>query len=185
MALVLIKEDGTAKSNANSYATATDGDGYHDGHLYASAWTAATQARKEAALVMATRLLDSQFQFNGFRAHAEQALQWPREKCPDPDASVVSISVFGWVGDNFVEPDLVPAAVVQATCELGRELLLVDRTAAPEGEGIAQFGIAGGVSVTFDKADRRALVPPLVVAMLGKFGCLVGAGSGAVRLRRT
>ena len=44
MALTLIKEDGTAKVDANSYADASDGDAYHDGHLYASAWTAATTA---------------------------------------------------------------------------------------------------------------------------------------------
>ena len=136
MALTIIKEDGTGKSNANSYADVTDGDAYFEGHLYAAIWTDATTATKGAALVMATRLIDSQFQFNGFRAHETQALQWPREKCPDPDASLVSGSVLGWVGDNFVEPDLVPAAVVRATCEMARELLIVDRTAAPPGEGI-------------------------------------------------
>jgi hypothetical protein len=33
-------------------------------------------------------------------------------------------------------PFPVPVAVVQATCEMTRELLIVDRTAAPPGEGI-------------------------------------------------
>jgi hypothetical protein len=56
LALTLIKEDGTGKVDANSYADVTDGDAYHDGHLYASAWTAAATANKEKALVMATRL---------------------------------------------------------------------------------------------------------------------------------
>ena len=65
MALTLVKEDGTGKPDANSYADVTDGDAYHDGHLYATAWTGATVDRKAAALVMATRLIDSQFQFNG------------------------------------------------------------------------------------------------------------------------
>src|SRR6185436_19989773 len=85
MALVLIKEDGTGKVDANSYASAADGDAYHDGHLYATAWSGATTGKKEKALVLATRLIDSQFQFNGWRAHEEQVLQWPRERCPDPD----------------------------------------------------------------------------------------------------
>ena len=44
MALILTKEDGTGKSDANSYASTADGDAYHDGHLYASAWTAAIAA---------------------------------------------------------------------------------------------------------------------------------------------
>src|SRR5437870_961513 len=98
--MTLIKEDGTGKADANSYANAADGDAYFDGHLYAGAWTAATTANKEKALVMATRLIDSQYQFNGFRAHETQALQWPREQCPDPDEARVG---GGWmVDDGFV-----------------------------------------------------------------------------------
>src|SRR5262245_32461822 len=105
MALVLVKEDGSGKADANSYATVAECDAYHEGHLYAEKWTAASQARKEAAVVMATRLIDSQFQFNGFRAHSQQALQWPRERCPDPDEGVSNSVVMGWANDNFVEPD--------------------------------------------------------------------------------
>src|SRR5690349_19399423 len=136
MALTLIKEDGTGKVDANSYAAVADADAYFDGHLYATAWTGATPESKAGALVMATRLIDSQYQFNGFRAHTEQALQWPREKCPDPDKGLPSVSVLQWVSDYFVEPDLVPVPVLQATCEMARELLIVDRTAAPAGEGL-------------------------------------------------
>jgi hypothetical protein len=99
MALVLIKEDGTGRSDANSYAAAADGDAYFDGHLYATAWTGASTGNKEKALVMATRLIDSQYQFNGFRSNTDQALQWPRQRCPDPDSSapvlrVGSVQVF-------------------------------------------------------------------------------------------
>jgi hypothetical protein len=83
MALTLVKEDGTGLANANSYASVADGDSYFEAHLYASVWTAATSGTKAAALVMATRLVDSQFQFHGFRANETQALQWPRERCPD------------------------------------------------------------------------------------------------------
>ena len=85
MALVLIKETGAGLSDANSYATAADGDGYHDGHLYAAVWTAAVTGSKEKALVMATRLIDGLFQFNGFKRMSTQALQWPRREFRDPD----------------------------------------------------------------------------------------------------
>jgi len=196
MALTLIKEDGTGKATANSYASAADGDAYHDGHLYASAWTMAATGRKEQALVMATRLIDSQFQFNGYRAHNEQALQWPRERCPDPDVGVPGITVLGWVSDNFVEPDLVPAAVVQATCELARELLITDRTAAPAGEGLGAVqaseathdgsgaGSSSMTSTSYDKSDTRPIISRVAQAMLVKFGALVEGGSGSVRLVR-
>jgi hypothetical protein len=64
---------------SNAYADVTDGDAYFEGHLYASVWAEATATTKAAALVMATRLVDTQFQFNGFKAHDTQGLQWPRE----------------------------------------------------------------------------------------------------------
>ena len=101
MALTLVKEDGTGKVDANSYAAVADGDAYFEGHLYASAWTAATSGTKAAALVMATRLVDSQFQFNGYRAHETQALQWPRERCPDPDRNLVTQLVAVAGADQF------------------------------------------------------------------------------------
>ena len=33
MALVLVREDGTGKADANSYATRAEGDAYHEGHV--------------------------------------------------------------------------------------------------------------------------------------------------------
>src|ERR1035438_1328100 len=142
MALTLIKEDGTGRTDANSYATVAEADWYFDGHLYASAWTAATAATKAAALVMATRLVDSQYQFNGFRAHDAQALQWPRERCPDPDRNLVTSTTLSPVLTNFVPTTQVPQGVASAVCEMARELLIVDRTASPPGEGIDSMATA-------------------------------------------
>src|SRR4029077_14861576 len=93
MALLLIKEDGTGKVDANSYASAADGDAYHDGHLYATAWAAASSGNRENANILATRLIVAEYQLNGYRAHNNQALQWPREQCPDPDKGLSTISV--------------------------------------------------------------------------------------------
>src|SRR3954466_13533645 len=124
MALVLVKEDGTGKTNANSYAAASDGDGYFDAHLYAEAWTGATTGAKEVALVMATRLIDSMCQFSGRRAHDTQALQWPREECPDPDRGQRTSTVVAPISDSFVPDNLVPKQISDATCEMARELLI-------------------------------------------------------------
>ena len=77
-ALTLTKETGAGLADANSYADLDDGNVYHAGHLYATAWTAATDEQKAVALVMATRLIDAEFQFNGKCTSAVQALQWPR-----------------------------------------------------------------------------------------------------------
>jgi len=177
MALTLIKEDGAGLDDANAYADATDADKYHEGHLYATAWTGATAEKKAAALVMATRLIDALFQFNGVRTKATQALQWPREDCPDPDANP------DVVGQRFVLGDVVPKPVVDATCETARALLVEDRTANPLGEGLKFSGI-GELQQSFDKKDRRPMVPHLAIAMLSKFGVLLNRNSGAVPLVR-
>ena len=175
MALTLTKEDGTGKADANSYADVADGDAYHEGHLYASAWTAATADNKAASLVMAARVIDAEMQFNGVKATEAQALQWPRADCRDPDAVATSGGV--------VASNVVPKSLVDATCELARELLVLDRTAAPPGEGLisdwtATFG------KKYSKTDVRPILPRLVQSLLSKYGACTRQGSGIVRLMR-
>ena len=184
MALVLIKEDGSGLSNANSYASAVDGDGYHDGHLYASAWSGATSGKKEAALVMATRVVDSLFRFNGFKRLTTQALQWPRRECRDPDCDDSTVAGLLLLRGPFLDETKVPGVVVQATCELARELIEADRTNNPMGEGLRSLQIEGALRLEFDAKDRQPPVTQLVQAMLGKFGEYLGRGSGMVRLVR-
>ena len=171
MSLTLIKETGAGLSNANAYADVTDGDAYHDGHLYASAWTGATTESKTAALVMASRLIDAEYQFGGVRAIAGQALAWPRRVCPDPETG------------DMLAFNAIPKPVVEATCELARELLIVDRTASPAGEGLSYQNV-GSTQTGYNKADTRPVIPAVVQAMLAKFGSLIKAKSGAVRLVR-
>ena len=183
MALTLIKEDGSGKADANSYASVADGDSYHDGHLYATAWTGASADQKAVALVMATRLIDAEFQFNGTRTTANQALQWPRAMCPEPDNVHVPISVLLPIPYDYVQYDTVPKSVVQATCEMARAMLIEDRTANPLGEGLKYTGL--GVNQTsFDKSDRRPVLTQLAQVMLAKYGSQISAKSGAVRLMR-
>jgi len=171
MPLTLIKEDGTGKADANAYANVADGDAYHAGHLYASAWTAATADNKAVSLVMASRLIDAEFQFGGVCAVAVQALQWPRRQCRIPD------------DEDELADDIVPKAVVQATCELARELLIADRTASPAGEGL-KYQNNGSVQTGYDKTDTRPIIPGVVQALLAKYGALIKAKSGAVKLVR-
>src|SRR5437868_1135599 len=158
MSLTLIKEDGTGKVDANSYAAAADGDAYHDGHVYASVWTAATTGNKEKALVMATRLIDASYQFNGFKKGSAQALQWPRERALDPDRKDVAVLVLDNKLGPYFDNDKIPKLLSDATCEMARELLTADRTGPPEGEGVKFLSIVGMVGITFDKTDRLPVI---------------------------
>jgi hypothetical protein len=78
----------------------------------------------------------------------------------------------------------VPKKVISATCELARELLIADRTAAPVGEGLKYYNDAGK-QTGYDKSDRRPIISAVTQAMLAKYGALIQAKSGAVKLVRT
>jgi hypothetical protein len=116
---------------------------------------------------------------------AGQALQWPRVNCPDPDKAPIPVLTSLLLYDPFVPFSIVPLAVVQATCEMARELLVADRTASPPGEGLKSFAdTTAGKTTVYDKTDTRAVIAPVAQAMLIKFGALVSSKSGAVRLVR-
>jgi hypothetical protein len=174
--LTLIKEDGSGKANANSYASRADGDAYHEGRLYSTAWTGASQADQEKALVMATSLIDAYMEFGGRKATGGQALQWPRWGCPDRDGAALG-------GLDTLDSNAVPACVVAATCEMARELIVTDRTAAPLGEGLVSSKV-GDSAMKFDRLGRAPVLSHVTIALLQKVGNYVGGGSGAVRLVR-
>jgi hypothetical protein len=181
MALTLTKEDGTGKVDANCYADVADCNAYHDGHVYAGAWTSCPSEPKEQSLVMATRLIDAYYQFGGRKATAVQALQWPRVGCVDRDSGA-GVFMLGARPACFPS-DAVPAVVVAATCELARELIVADRTANPLGEGLRSNRL-GDSTVVFDKRDRPPVISHVAQALLGKVGTYLGRGSGAVPLTR-
>lgn len=182
--LTLVQETGSGLANANTYALVADGTAYHEGHLYGTAWSGATTANQGAALVMATRIIDATFRFNGFKAIAAQALQWPRRLCPDLDSDSVATLGASFTRGCFLAENAVPAAVLQATCELARELLVVDRTAAASGEGLKILRLEGAMRLDFDLKTSPPIVPRLVQLMLSKVGDYIGRTSGAVRLVR-
>src|SRR5438552_6335920 len=185
MALVLVKEDGTGLANANAYASAADGDAYHLGHYYASVWTSATTGNKETALVMATRLIDASYQFNGFKKGSVQALQWPREGAIDPDRRDIRLSVLENKLGPYFESDKIPKLLSDATCEMARELLASDRTSDPQGEGVKVLNVVGSIALTFDKKDRLPVISHLAQTMLSKLGSLAAPSSSMARLIRT
>jgi hypothetical protein len=104
--------------------------------------------------------------------------------CPEPDNVHVPISVLLPIPYDYVQYDKVPKAVVQATCEMARELLIADRTTAPVGEGLSYQNI-GGNQTGYDKNDKRPVLSQVAQVMLAKYGSQISAKSGAVRLMRT
>lgn len=85
MASTLVVEDGTGKTDADAYVSAADATAYHVKHGSPAAWTAATEAQKDAAIRAATVYLDAKMAWVGVVANDDQSLGWPRAEAYDSE----------------------------------------------------------------------------------------------------
>lgn len=171
MALVVNATPGDAA--ANSYATVAAGDTYHEAHLYGSVWDDASTDEKGRALVTATRVIDTWFDWIGEVATEAQALRWPRLDAYDPDGRLLSDTE-------------IPAAIRDATIELARNLLASNREADSEVEtqGIERIK-TGAVEIQFRAGVLAKPLPDAVVSMLSHYGTKrTRTGGGAVSILR-
>lgn len=154
--------------SSNSYVTRAEGDSYHECRLFVDDWTSASDANKDTALVWATSILDSHFDWAGTRFSIEQKLRWPRSGVLDRD---------GQLFDN----DEIPQELKDAVSELARYLLTSDRTAESGTEGIKKLKV-DVIELEFDKHDRTTTIPDEVYQMVVHLGRLktVTAGGGQV-----
>ena len=110
MAATFVVEDGTGKSNADSYISVADADQYFENHNNPSDWTGATQSEKEMALRNATQYLDSYYgaRWRGRKKLLEedQSLDWPRYEAYDDN-------------DRWIDSETLPAKLLEATAESG------------------------------------------------------------------
>lgn len=106
MAATFVVEDGTGKTDANSYISVADADQYNENHQADTDWSGATQAEKEKALRLATQYLDAEYgnDWIGVRANEDQALDFPRADMIDRDGV-------------DIDSDSVPQAIKDATVE--------------------------------------------------------------------
>ncbi|MBW7990039.1 MAG: hypothetical protein FVQ84_08500 [Planctomycetes bacterium] len=108
MAATFVVEDGTGKTDANSYLSENDADTYFDNYDRQGnvvLWDAI--ADKEAALREATQYLDNEYRerWVGTKGSEDQALAWPRR------------DVF--VSDGFlIDSNVIPQELKDACAEL-------------------------------------------------------------------
>jgi hypothetical protein len=154
-------------SNANSYATVTEADAYHDENLRVTAWSGAVIDDKVRALIMATRLLDAYVEWYGTKLTEAQALAHPLTL----DQSVLN-------GELFVS-STIPTFLKRATAEFAKFLLEKDRIADPATLGIKAVG-AGPAQVTFDSFGQAEVIPLVVQRMIQDYGEVSSAFQGRV-----
>lgn len=146
--MALIIEDGTAKSDAQSYISAIDFTAYATARGFTL--TAATDAAKEAILLRAMDWLEQQ-PFKGYKHTQAQALQWPR----------YGVTIDGYV----IETNVIPQLLIDAQCEIGVSidtgtdpLASVERQTKREKVGEIEVEyIDGAYDVVYQKAAETKL----------------------------
>jgi len=138
-------------ASSDSYVTVADTTTYFGTRLYVTDWTSASTANQEASLKWATRLLD-QYDWAGLRATQAQALRWPRSDVYDKD-------------DYYIESDIVPQWLKDATGELAKQLLASDRTADSETQGFSRVKI-DTIEIDIDKNDQASVIPDSVLDII-------------------
>ena len=132
--MALTVEDGTAKTDADSYSETADAQTYYTDMGY-------TDTPSDATMRRGSRWLDAYFmvRLKGTKATSGQSMQWPRSGVTDEDG-------------NLVSSDSVPAEWVQAAQEMGRKVTTT--MTVSEGKSIRRVK-AGSVEVEFASAQSE------------------------------
>lgn len=188
---VLVLEDGSGIPGANSYIAVADADIYFAGQIYPGAWATATDNMKIAALMTATRTLDSLMAWNGRITLPGQALGFPRYGIPFPVGHAGGYNSAAWryggglAGCGPMYPvDQIPPELKAATCEMAKLLMAGDRTAPADTEGIASLGLGqGAIDIAFTGKSKPAAITGEVLQLLSALG-RPKSGGGMVPVSR-
>lgn len=158
--MAFVVEDGTGKTDANSYLSVEDADAYHESVTRSADWSSAALATKHNALIVATQYLDARYggKWRGFRWLAEQSLSWPRSMAYDDD---------GYAHDD----DALPQRLKDATAELALRVVLGDELLGPvtsPGQVTEESVTVGPISESKSYAGGRpyGTVYPKVAALV-------------------
>ncbi len=110
----IVVEDGTGKSNANSYISLADANTYHSDRANTS-WASAADDARNAALIKAAQWLDGTYRnrWVGMKTDDDQSMCWPRYEAYDEDG-------------YYIDSDSVPTRISYAQAEAA--LAIIDGT---------------------------------------------------------
>ena len=167
--MALIVEDGTGKTDAESYISVADADTYFTNRGNAT-WAALNTTEKEQALRKATDYMQATYtlRWDGIRVTTGQALDWPRAYVQIKQATAGYSVLPAYYVDNAV-----PAAVANACAELAVRASASDLL-ADVGAQVKQKTV-GPLSVTYADGARQTTQYELVERMLAPFFKLGGA----------
>lgn len=162
-------------ANANAYCDVTFADQYHANRPPVGVtWALASPDTKSAAILWATILMDRLWSWNGWVTTPTQALLWPRQ-------GMVLLSLW-----NYVDQNIIPLELQQATAEYARQLLVSDRASDSAIETLKLTSMkAGPVAFTFGEGVVAKPVPDTVFNLIPPlWGSVRSRNSGFRDLQR-
>ena len=164
-AFELVLEDGSGKTNSNSYASAAEFLAYmwRVPAAYRAAFDTADVFLREEVLIWATHLLRvwTLWPCGSYRKYEHQALDFPRLNVVDQDGFLVGEAS-------------VPPLLKDATCQLAFELLKSDLNVEPA-RGLHSITV-GPISLVFDTAhpfNTSRVIPRAVWVTLAPYGAVM------------
>lgn len=113
MAAQFIVEDGSVVTNANALISIDDADQIMENYGNSTDWSGASQDEKEYSIREATRFLDINYTWDGYKVDADQTTQWPRDSVYDEDG-------------NLIDNDIVHQLVKEACTYLALQVIKGD-----------------------------------------------------------
>lgn len=160
-------------ASLNSYVSVEYADTYFTERLFSDTWNDADLTDKQAALMWACKLIDTNYIWTGARVNVDQPMAFPRYGMYDAEG-------------YYLSSDAIPKQIMTAACELAMLLLREDRTAygEPDSAGITDLTV-GPIQLTFDKADKKATIPEFIQNMMMGLFQSPRKGAGVVPVIRT
>lgn len=147
---------------ANSYVSVEYADSFFAASVGNSAWPPQLQL-KEAALIDATRILDSQFDWVGSIAQESQSVRWPRIGVYDAD-------------NRLIASDAIPKSIMDATCHLA--YYMIQNGGLNQSERDIKGVKIGPIDLKF--SDKSTIgMPRYLIKALQVFGTYTGAIQGS------
>jgi len=151
----------------NAYCTRAEADAYHAERLHNTAWTGASNADKDAAIIWATRNFET-LVWLGWMTDPAQNLQWPRSGVYKNGGEVIDPSAAALYYNIVFDPATIPTFLKQATAEAAMWLLASDTTAPKGDEGYRRIKV-DTVELEVDKRDRLSWMNDSVRNMIWRY----------------
>lgn len=150
----IVVETGAGLEEANSFASVAFADSYHSARGKDS-WAAATQTKKEAALVVASDYVDAKYRSRwiGTKTKDSQSLTWPRYGAVTAEGGVISstyipvdikravVELAGYVIDGVVLNPVSDAAKDKGPVTMEKVGDIEVQYAAPSNSGASKLPV--------------------------------------------